>query len=54
VLASAALAISTGCHLVRTRDVRAVARVRDVLAAVIGEHVGDDIGDQVREGAGPA
>jgi hypothetical protein len=54
VLASAALAISTGCHLVRTRDVRAVARVRDVLAAVIGEHVGDDIGDQVRKGAGPA
>ena len=35
VLASAALAISRGCRLVRTTDVRGVGRVRDVLAAVL-------------------
>jgi dihydropteroate synthase len=35
VLASAAVAVSTGCRLVRTGDVRRVRRVRDVLAAVL-------------------
>jgi len=35
VLAAAAVAISNGCRLVRTVDIRGVARVRDVLAAVL-------------------
>jgi hypothetical protein len=35
VLAGAALAISAGCRLVRTADMRGVHRVRDVLAAVL-------------------
>ena len=35
VLAAAAVAISSGCGLVRTADIRGVGRVRDVLAAVL-------------------
>ena len=35
VLATAALAVSSGCRLVRTADVRGIRRVRDVLAAVL-------------------